>query len=269
MQKTILILLPCFLFAFAASALFGQTPGHTLVKIEAPPNSSSREFRWVASNHSASSGNFFIYEILPDGYEFQSIRPEGFSVQNPGLKPNLPLSGPASLLVGPFSIAAGASVIFQVSETRRQGAGFLRKGSFSGETFALLSQDQLAGKNNALSADAESLLEKSGTPQPFETPGRILSSSAVAVPNISRDGKPVSFEVNLASPAHLVLSLYALTGEKVYSAEAQGSAGLNSLVWNLQNSAGQPVASGLYVYLVEASAEGGKQSRVGKVVVVH
>ena len=267
MRKIFKIFLPILPFTLVAANLFGQTTGHTLVKIDT--SSSSTEFRWAASNHSAAAGNFFIYEVIPDGTVFQFIRTEGFSVPTFGSKPTLPLAGPANLLIGPFSIAANASVTFRVSETRSRGGLRLHNGLLSGETFVLLSQGQLTGKNNSLSADAESLLEKSGTPQPFETAGRGLVGSIAAVPNVSRNGQPIAFRVTLDSPGLVGLSLYTLTGEKVYSAQAQGNTGLNSLVWNLQNSAGQPVASGLYLYLVEVSAEGSKQSRVGKVVVVR
>jgi hypothetical protein len=65
------------------------------------------------------------------------------------------------------------------------------------------------------------------------------------------------------------LSLYNLAGEKAFNAEVQGAAELNTLVWNLQNNANQPVASGLYIYALFIG-DGPQMTRhVGKVVVIR
>jgi hypothetical protein len=60
-----------------------------------------------------------------------------------------------------------------------------------------------------------------------------------------------------------------LAGEKAYDMDAQGTEGLNSLVWNLQNNATQAVASGLYIYMVTLDDGERIIHQTGKVVVIH
>jgi hypothetical protein len=93
--------------------------------------------------------------------------------------------------------------------------------------------------------------------------------SVVAAPNISRDEEPIKFLVNLAQPAQIVLTLYSLSGEKVFNESAQGTAGLNSLVWDLTNNQNQPVASGLYIYVLQMVGGGKTENHLGKVVVIR
>lgn len=89
--------------------------------------------------------------------------------------------------------------------------------------------------------------------------------SVVAAPNISRDGEPIRFEVNLGEAAPLELDLFSVTGEKVAAINAQGAAGINTLTWDLANASKGQVASGLYIYLLKA----GDLTQTGKVVVLH
>ena len=98
---------------------------------------------------------------------------------------------------------------------------------------------------------------------------RILPSSVVAAPNISRDEEPIEFKVQLAQPSALKLTLYDLLGEKVYQVSAEGNAGLNTIEWGLVNSMGNQVASGLYIYVLEVDGASGKTNRMGRVVVLH
>ncbi len=102
------------------------------------------------------------------------------------------------------------------------------------------------------------------TPAPTETTR--LTASVVAAPNISKDSDPINFQVNLNQSAQLTLNLYNLAGEKVYSANVQGTAGMNSIEWTLLNNGNQPVASGLYIYTLSI---GDGYHRTGKVVVIH
>ena len=106
------------------------------------------------------------------------------------------------------------------------------------------------------------------TPTPVPTRGALLQS-VVAAPNLSTNGQPIRFLVNLNGPAQVRLSLFALTGEQVYSAQAGGSQGLNTLVWNLQNNARQSTASGLYVYVLRVNDDSSQEMRVGKIVVLR
>ncbi len=107
------------------------------------------------------------------------------------------------------------------------------------------------------------------TPTPSPDLERGLLPSVVAAPNISRDGEPIEFRVRLAQPAQMKLTLYDLLGERVYQASLAGNPGLNLLEWDLDNSMGNQVASGLYIYVLEVDGASGKTNRMGRVVVLH
>jgi hypothetical protein len=93
--------------------------------------------------------------------------------------------------------------------------------------------------------------------------------SAKALPNISKNGQPVQFQVSLPQAAGIHLSLYTPTGELVYSTQVSGRAGVNGLQWLLRNRSGFPVASGLYVYVIQVSGPAGVSTTKGQVVVLH
>lgn len=96
-----------------------------------------------------------------------------------------------------------------------------------------------------------------------------LIASAVAAPNISDGGLPVKFMVKLNHSAKVVLSLYTLVGEEVFSDTIQGTVGENTLLWELKNNSGSSVASGLYIYTLQVEDGSQKETRIGKVVVIH
>ncbi len=87
----------------------------------------------------------------------------------------------------------------------------------------------------------------------------------VAAPNISSNGTPIQFRVNLKQSTEVHLILYSILGEQVYTATLQGQMGLNQIEWDLANASGTQVASGLYIYQVRV----GVMAYSGKVVVIH
>jgi len=105
----------------------------------------------------------------------------------------------------------------------------------------------------------------SSTPTPISRDAFVL----VAVPNISRNGQPIQFQVILGDSAQINLTLYTLTGDRVYQTSIEGSSGLNTISWKLENQGNGSVASGLYIYSVQAIANGCVRSKMGKVVVMH
>ena len=110
-----------------------------------------------------------------------------------------------------------------------------------------------------------SFSEVGGSPEP----ARDLIQTAVAAPNRSMNGEPVRFLVHLNQPALIRLSLFTLTGERVYGALSQGGQGLNSLVWNLQNHQGQAAASGLYLYVLQVGGGSAPETRTGKILLLR
>jgi hypothetical protein len=108
------------------------------------------------------------------------------------------------------------------------------------------------------------------TPTYTVTPTPTIGSLAVAAaPNISRNGEPIQFRVMLPNPGQVHLSIYNLVGEKVYQNSFPGNIGSNSYAWNVQNQAGQPLASGLYLYVIETDDGSAKERYMGKIIVLH
>jgi hypothetical protein len=107
------------------------------------------------------------------------------------------------------------------------------------------------------------------TATPTATSDDRLLQSIVAAPNISMNGDPIRFQVNLVQPALIHLSLYTIMGEMVYQSEISGRSGLNTIAWVLQNQKYVPVSSGLYLYVLQIKGESGVMTKTGKVVVLH
>ncbi len=93
--------------------------------------------------------------------------------------------------------------------------------------------------------------------------------SMVVAPNVSRDGEPVNFLVTLGKSAQVRLSIYAITGELIYQTNETGNVGLNSIPWKPENQNVEKVASGLYIYVLQVDDGDQRETRMGKVVVIH
>jgi hypothetical protein len=89
------------------------------------------------------------------------------------------------------------------------------------------------------------------TPGNSPAPGPAVSWKVM--PNLSRGGEPIDFQVTLPAAAPVILCLYNLAGEMIYDYQFPCGAGANRISWNLQNETGQRVASGVYVYSLRVS----------------
>ena len=107
------------------------------------------------------------------------------------------------------------------------------------------------------------------TPSPTETAIPANDFVVVPAPNISRSGEPIQFEVTLGTSAQIKLVLYSLLGEQVYQTTVQGEVGVNNLLWQVRNQSNNPVASGIYIFTIQAIDGEGVQNKVGKVLVLH
>ncbi len=100
-------------------------------------------------------------------------------------------------------------------------------------------------------------------------PGPLVDRSSrvvTALPNISRDGTPVRFKFNLTGATQAQLTLFTLQGEKVYQTAVTG----DDFLWDLRSHSGALVASGLYIYVVQAVGPDGKPIVYsGKVAILH
>jgi hypothetical protein len=96
-----------------------------------------------------------------------------------------------------------------------------------------------------------------------------IIKSAVAGPNISRNSQPVRFFIQLNSPAQITVDIYTLMGQMVASTSFYGNSGFNSWLWDIQNASKQVVTSGLYIYTLTVSSNGNKETKTGKIVIMH
>jgi hypothetical protein len=119
----------------------------------------------------------------------------------------------------------------------------------------------------AVPAKANFALARDGEDTPTEAVNNRSAQSVVAAPNISRDGQPVNFLVNLDKPALVKISIFNLAGEEVYQTSAQGNTGTNRLVWQVQNQAARMVSSGLYIYVLQLDEGANVETHEGKILV--
>jgi len=87
----------------------------------------------------------------------------------------------------------------------------------------------------------------------------------VVEPNVTDGQTPVHFVVSLTAPSQIVLALYDVADEAVYAASVAGSPGLNTVTWPPKNQNGEPLASGIYIYVLQAA----NSQKIGKIYVHH
>lgn len=95
--------------------------------------------------------------------------------------------------------------------------------------------------------------------------GGSLSGAGVSAPfSVSLDADRARFAVNGLGAHELTVRVYGLSGDLVYTGRTSDA----ELIWHLQNQRGQPVARGVYLYVVEADTSKGLQRRVGRITVL-
>lgn len=76
------------------------------------------------------------------------------------------------------------------------------------------------------------------------------------------------FIYQLCDEADVDVKIYTISGEVVLELTQQGQTGMNSIYWNAENKTGRGVASGVYIYSVEATDGRSKIKDWGKMAVV-
>lgn len=95
--------------------------------------------------------------------------------------------------------------------------------------------------------------------------GGSLSGVSVSAPfSVAQEENRARFAVNGLGARELTVRIYGLSGDLVYTGRTSDA----ELVWHLQNHRGQPVARGVYLYVVEADTSHGLQRRVGRMTVL-
>ncbi|MFB6285278.1 MAG: CAP domain-containing protein [Candidatus Bipolaricaulia bacterium] len=95
--------------------------------------------------------------------------------------------------------------------------------------------------------------------------GGSLSGAGMSAPfSVAQDAGRARFAVNGLAAHELTVRIYGLSGDIVYTGRTSDT----ELVWHLQNQRGQPVARGVYLYVVEADTSNGLKRRVGRMTVL-
>jgi uncharacterized repeat protein (TIGR01451 family) len=109
-----------------------------------------------------------------------------------------------------------------------------------------------------------STITPTGTPQPPDLTITLKGS----FPNPAHEA--ANFIFNISRAASVKLLVYTVSGELIVIRSASFQGGNNAFLWDLKNSQGKKVASGTYVYILEATTEDdGKKTVKGKMSVVR
>ncbi|MBM3240104.1 hypothetical protein FJZ31_27785 [Candidatus Poribacteria bacterium] len=98
-----------------------------------------------------------------------------------------------------------------------------------------------------------------------------FADEVIAYPNPAKKADIVTIRFKLTQTADVTLKIYSVAGEIIYAEEKNKAIGrINEwFLWEGKNQTKHPVASGVYVYIIEAeNSEGQKVHRSGKIAVV-
>ncbi|MFQ6043052.1 MAG: gliding motility-associated C-terminal domain-containing protein, partial [Candidatus Poribacteria bacterium] len=98
-----------------------------------------------------------------------------------------------------------------------------------------------------------------------------FAEEVIAYPNPAKNEDVVTIRFKLTRTADVTLKIYNVAGEIIYTEERKNAIGrINEwFAWDGKNQAKLPVASGVYIYILEAeSSAGQKVRRSGKIAVV-
>ena len=100
-----------------------------------------------------------------------------------------------------------------------------------------------------------------------------FADKVIVYPNPTSHDVTITFQ--LTKSADVTLEIYDVTGHLLYTDVLRGVVGQQSgslseiFVWECENQAGEPVAGGIYIYILEAQREDETVRRSGKVAVVR
>ncbi len=105
------------------------------------------------------------------------------------------------------------------------------------------------------------------TPTKTEIPASFYFKLIANSPNPAKDYTYIIYELGME--AEVKVTIYTISGEKVTAFEQQGSQGRNSIRWNCKNFVNKDVASGVYIYRIEAVSGSNKAKAWSKLAVVR
>ncbi|MFP3904609.1 MAG: hypothetical protein ACLFWB_10250, partial [Armatimonadota bacterium] len=92
---------------------------------------------------------------------------------------------------------------------------------------------------------------------------RSVGSLVVSTASASQSGEGAVVTYNVTKPCKVSMRVMNMAGRcvRVIATDRVAQAGVNTETWNLRNTGGAPVPSGMYLIEVRAQAENGQQSR--------
>jgi len=159
-----------------------------------------------------------------------------------------------------------ANLIFPytASEIAGMNEENLRIYTYSGGRWMMLNASQVLSEQKKVSAETShfSLFRV----MEYIPSGVLMSANSVySYPNPAR-GDDVTFKFYLADKAYVKIEVYNVAGEKVIKLEkANCPAGIASeIVWHIKN-----IASGVYIYRVEARSASGSKVITKRLAIIH
>jgi eukaryotic-like serine/threonine-protein kinase len=140
----------------------------------------------------------------------------------------------------------------------------LRLYTYSGGRWIMINTSEVLSDENKITAEVShfSLFRI----MEYVPSGALMSSNAVYnYPNPAK-GNNVTFKFHLADKAYVIIEVYNVAGEKIIKLEkANCPAGVASeIVWNIKN-----IASGVYIYRVEAQSASGSKVITKRLAIIH
>ncbi len=105
------------------------------------------------------------------------------------------------------------------------------------------------------------------TPTKTEVPASFYFRLIANSPNPANNYTYIIYEIGIGAEVKVII--YTISGEKVTTLEQEGSQGRNRLRWNCKNFAGHDVASGVYIYRIEAVSGSNKAKAWSKLAVLR
>lgn len=214
----------------------------------------------IPSNAANQNGKLMMNRVDTNTYQ-PMFSSKANTLANPtSVVYEVKFKGAATQLISP------ATLILPYSEEEIEGMdeSNLRIYTLSNGTWLMVNTSEVLPDENKVSAEVSHfsffrIME-------YVPSGSLMSKNSVySYPNPAK-GDTVTFKFHLADKAYVSIEVYNVAGEKIIKLEkANCPAGVASEIsWNMKN-----IASGVYIYKVEARSASGSKKVIKKLAIIH
>ncbi len=216
----------------------------------------------ISGNAASQNDNILVFRRESADYFGPSarVRSDSGGARATGIVYEVKFEDPATKLLKPVTV----SLPYTAAEIGAIPESSLRVYLLSGSRWTLVNTSRVNPENRRVSAEVTSLAVYSL--MGYVPSGALLSSDSVyTYPNPAR-GDTLTFKFLPADTSDVTIDVYNVAGEKVARLEKAACPGgvTSELVWRVAN-----VASGVYVYRVEARSASGTKAVTKKLAIVH